>query len=71
MRVQFPTRRPPDLLEQVLGRRRARNVRRRLGLLALGTGVTLLKPRTPWFRLTAVAVSVLVVVVLWRNTLGY
>ena len=48
MRVQLPTRRPPDLLEQILGRRRARNLRRRLGMLAVGAGLTLLKPRTRW-----------------------
>jgi hypothetical protein len=54
MRVSIPTlparsrRRPPDRLEQLLGRRRARVVRRRLGLLAIGAGVTLLKPRTRW-----------------------
>ena len=48
MRVSLPRRQPPGLLEQVLGRRRARMVRRRLGFVALGVGYTLLKPRTRW-----------------------
>jgi hypothetical protein len=62
MRVPIPTlpararRRPPDLLEQLLGRRRARVLRRRLGLLAIGAGVTLLKPRTRWKPVLAAAV---------------
>jgi hypothetical protein len=65
MRVQIPTlpaRRRPDLLEQVLGRRRARVLRRRLGLLALGAGVTLLKPRTRW---KPVAIAAVLAVVVW------
>jgi hypothetical protein len=37
-------RRPPTLVEQVLGRKRARRARRRLGYLALGAGVTMLRP---------------------------
>ena len=37
-------RRPPTLAERLLGRRRARRLRRRLGYLALGSGVGLLKP---------------------------
>ena len=37
-------RRPPTLAERVLGRRRARRLRRRLGYAALGSGVGLLKP---------------------------
>jgi hypothetical protein len=65
MRVQFPTlpaRRRPDLLEQVLGRHRARVFRRRLGLLALGAGVKLLRPRTRW---KPVATAALVAVAVW------
>ena len=46
MRVSLPTRRPPDLLEQVLGRRRAKVLRRRFGFLALGVGYSLVKPRS-------------------------
>ena len=38
------TRRPPTLLERTLGRKRAKRVRRRLGYLAVGTGVAMLKP---------------------------
>jgi hypothetical protein len=37
-------RRPPTLLERVVGKKRARRARRRLGYLALGTGVAMLKP---------------------------
>jgi hypothetical protein len=37
-------RRPPTLLERLLGRKRAKRARRRLGYLALGTGVAMLKP---------------------------
>ena len=51
MRVSFPPRplrRPPTVLERALGRRRARDVRRRAGLFALGAGASLLKPRTRW-----------------------
>ena len=67
MRVSIPSRpdrarRPPDLLEQLLGRRRARLLRRRLGLLALGAGVTLLRPRTRW---KPIAVAAMAGVVLW------
>ena len=46
MRVSLPTRRPPTMLEQLLGRRRARVVRRRLGVVAIGLGYTLLRPRS-------------------------
>jgi hypothetical protein len=59
------------LLEQVLGRRRARLLRRRLGLLALGAGVTLLRPRTPWLRIAVATVSLVAIALLLRNTLGY
>jgi hypothetical protein len=38
------TRRPPTLLERALGRKRAKRLRRRLGYLAVGTGVAMLKP---------------------------
>jgi hypothetical protein len=63
MRVPLPARRPPALLEQLLGRRRARTLRRRLGLLALGAGVTLLKPRMRWGPLAMTAVAALTFVV--------
>jgi hypothetical protein len=56
MRVSFPTRRPPTLLEQLLGRRRARLVRRRLGFVTLGMSYSLLKPRSR-FLPAAVTVS--------------
>lgn len=38
-------RQPPSILERLLGRRRARVIRRRVGILALGAGVSLLRPR--------------------------
>jgi len=43
MRVSL--RRPPTFLEQLLGRKRAKSLRRRLGLVAVAAGVSLLKPR--------------------------
>jgi hypothetical protein len=63
MRVSLPVRRPPTLVEQLLGRRRARLLRRRLAFLALGTGVTLLKPRTRWAPVAIVAAVSLTVLV--------
>jgi len=60
MRVSL--RRPPTLLDQLVGRKRAKVLRRRLGLVALGTGVSLLKPRTIWPPLLATATLVVVVV---------
>jgi hypothetical protein len=55
MRVSLPTRRPSGLLEQVLGRRRARVLRRRLGFLALAVGYSLVKPRSKVVPLAIVA----------------
>ena len=46
MNLSLPRRRPPSLLEQLVGRRRARMLRRRLGLASLGLGYSLLKPRS-------------------------
>ena len=40
------TRRPPTMVERLLGRRRARRLRRRIGLAAVGTGIMLLRPKT-------------------------
>lgn len=37
-------RRPPTLLERALGKKRAKRARRRLGYLALGAGVAMLRP---------------------------
>ncbi|HEX4820208.1 MAG TPA: hypothetical protein VFV00_08375 [Acidimicrobiales bacterium] len=61
MRVSLPTRRPPGLLEQLLGRRRARVVRRRLGFVALGVSYSMLKPRS---RVVPAAIAVCTLVVL-------
>jgi hypothetical protein len=63
MRVSLAVRRPPNRLERMLGRRRARLLRRRLGLVALGTGVTLLRPRTRWTRVAIGAAFVVTLVV--------
>jgi hypothetical protein len=63
MHVSLPSRRRPTVLEQLLGRRRARTLRRRLGLLALGTGVSLLKPRARWAPLAMTAAVVLTILV--------
>ena len=38
------TRRPPTLLERLLGKKRAKRARRRLGYVALGAGFAMLKP---------------------------
>jgi hypothetical protein len=62
MRVSL--RRPPTRLEQLLGRRRATSLRRRIGLIALGAGVSLLKPRVPLAHaalVTAVLVAAVVI----------
>ena len=58
MRVSLPTRRPPDLLEQLLGRRRARMVRRRLGFVTLEVSYSLLKPRSRLMPVAVVATAV-------------
>ena len=62
MRVSL--RRPPTLLEQLLGRRRAKLLRRRIGLLAMGAGVSLLKPRSRWLPWAVTASLAVVVTVL-------
>jgi hypothetical protein len=61
MRVSL--RRPPTVLEQLLGRRRARALRRRLGFLALGAGASLLRPRTLWSPLAMTGLVVLTLIV--------
>jgi hypothetical protein len=66
MRVSLPTRRPPGLLEQLLGRRRARIVRRRLGFVALGVGYSLLKPRSRVAPVAVVAGALTLLVVVTR-----
>jgi hypothetical protein len=48
MRVPLLARRPPSTLEQLVGPTRARMLRRRLGLVAIGTGIALLRPRPRW-----------------------
>ncbi|HMC43462.1 MAG TPA: hypothetical protein VKI20_10675 [Acidimicrobiales bacterium] len=48
MRLPTPSRRRLTALERLLGKRRARRLRRRLGLVALGTGLLLLRPRRSW-----------------------
>jgi hypothetical protein len=60
-------RRPPNALERLLGRRRVRRLRRRVGLAALGTGIFLLRPRrsrvpvvATWVVAAALAVTVAV-----------
>jgi hypothetical protein len=61
--MRVPLRRPPSALEQLLGRRRARMLRRRLGVIALEVGVSLLKPRTRLapFAMTAAVVLAFIV----------
>jgi len=43
--MRVSTRRRLTFAEQLLGTRRARRLRRRLGLVVLGTGLLLLRPR--------------------------
>jgi hypothetical protein len=50
-------RRPPTLLERVLGKKQARRARRRIGYLALGTGVAMLKPALTRVALTTGGVA--------------
>jgi hypothetical protein len=64
MRVPVLARRPPTLLEQLLGRRRARSFRRRLGVLCLGAGASLLRPRVPVAQLVGLLVASTAAVVL-------
>jgi hypothetical protein len=63
--VPAPFRREPTALERILGRRRARMLRRRLGVLALGCGYSLVRPRrtTTWTAATATMSAVLLVAV--------
>ena len=56
--MRVTVRRQPTTLERLLGRRRARRLRRRLGLVALGAGVSLLRPRPAWAPLAAGAATV-------------
>ena len=46
MRLPLPTRRPPSTIQRVIGKRRARQLRHRVGLVALSTGVMLLRPKS-------------------------
>jgi hypothetical protein len=48
MRLVIPAHRRLTTLERLLGRRRARRLRRRLGMAALGAGALLLRPRSLW-----------------------
>ena len=62
MRVAPFGRHTASTIERLLGRRRARRLRRRLGLAALGAGVLLLRPRTSWKPVGVCTVFVLGVV---------
>jgi hypothetical protein len=54
------------MLERLLGRRRARLLRRRLGFIAFGAGASLLKPRTRWAPLAMTAAVALTLIVGFR-----
>jgi hypothetical protein len=61
----MPRRRPPSATERLLGRRRARKLRRRLALVAFGAGVSLAGPtlkRSAAVLIPAVAVLAIVLV---------
>ena len=64
MRVSLSTRRPPSLLEQLVGRRRTRLLRRRLGFVALGVSYSMLKPRSKVVPTAVVTTAVLVAALL-------
>jgi hypothetical protein len=64
MQLRVP-RRQPTLAERVLGRQRARRLRRRVAFLALGTGVVLLRPR----RRTTHATALMLIAVLLTSAL--
>jgi len=59
MRLAIPARRRLTTLERLLGRRRVRRLRRRLGIAALGTGALLLRPRSRWVPVTVATISLL------------
>jgi hypothetical protein len=59
MRMAIPARRSLTTLERLLGRRRVRRLRRRLGVAALGAGALLLRPRSRWGPVTVATISLL------------
>ena len=63
MRPPFLRPPPLTLAERVLGRRRARLLRRRLAFAAMGVGFTLLRPRPRRWTGGMIAVACLVVCV--------
>jgi hypothetical protein len=66
MRLSLTARRPPTALERLLGPKRARRLRRRLGLVALGAGYGLLKPRARSAAIAgAAALAVAVALIRW------
>jgi hypothetical protein len=68
MRLPLLRQPPPTLAERLLGRRRARVLRRRVGFAAVGAGLTLLRPK-PRMRVTPLLL-VLVAVVLCTAVAG-
>lgn len=50
-------RRPPTMLERAVGRRRARRIRRRVGLLLVGTGFVVMRPQRVRPAMTAAAAA--------------
>ena len=70
MRATVPFRRQPTFFERVLGRRRARVLRRRFGLLFIGFGVSLVKPRLGAAHV-AVSLAIAVVAVSALALLGH
>jgi hypothetical protein len=66
--LSLPFSRTPTRLERLLGKRRVRRLRRRLGVVALGAGVVLVKPAMGWARvglLAGVSLVVVAALVLW------
>jgi hypothetical protein len=62
MRLPFLREPPPTFMERMVGRRRARLLRRRVGFAAMGLGLVLLRPKRR-YRPNATAMVVAVAVV--------
>lgn len=57
MRLPLLRQPPPTFMERLVGRRRARLLRRRVGLAAVGVGLALLRPKSRYRANGPVAVA--------------
>jgi hypothetical protein len=68
--MRLPIRRPPPtVIERLLGRRRARLLRRRCGLAFMGMGFMLVRPRASIWRRNA-AIALVVMAAFWLVLVG-